>query len=122
MATTKLLNCVYTSEDESKTYLTGLQLFLDANSYEEISGIDNQTPLTWHGHLSIQRNTSEILQNQTCSALTLGVEEYMNQIKIGWDPVIMRFTYIKIDTDWNRSATYGKLTPTTEVSSIYVPP
>ena len=63
MTTTKLLNCVYTSEDEDLTYITGLQLFLDANSYEEISGIDNQTPLNWHGFLTSNRNINNDRQN-----------------------------------------------------------
>lgn len=75
-----------------------------------------------HGFILSQggKSSSGAKREEKCSLYFFGDGEQIKQIKVGWDRVLKRFTYLKMQTSWNPGNIYGQLTPSADVSTVAI--
>ena len=96
----------------SVKYITSIQFHLDADEYEKVTTKDNYLRLNEHGHAT---------KTSRCILYKLDEDELINRIKVGYDPKVHSYLYVKFSTDKNKKVEFGQFTDSTEVEHILVP-
>ena len=83
---------------EEIKYITSLRFHLDADEYEKVTTKDNYLILSEHGHTT---------KTSRCILYRLDEDELINKIKIGYDPTVHSYLYVKFSTDKNKKVEFG---------------